>query len=305
MTLTDRIVKNIIKHLIKGQDYRVEIIPLINAEFLDFTVDLFKKVVDAKFHAQAITIDWYRHYFFDTNKFKSDEAAIYLGMNKKTVFNMFNSATKEIVIQAASDNYEGLLKLIDDLVKMESELNVNLTITFRDVSVSLNLSESLVVINALAVKRAALSGSAWSTAGKKVEQPLMMTLCKIFSVPSHYFDQSQRPDSMREVDFFLKDQKNNSYRCEVKLMGKGNPEGADTIFARKSDIFIADKLSDLNKRQAENLGVNWVELRTENGYQRFADILRKLDIPFTDFQGNLDHHLDSIVEEIFYSEQAE
>jgi hypothetical protein len=50
--------------------------------------------------------------------------------------------------------------------------------------------------------------------------------------------------------------------------------------------------------------LNWVELRTENGYKRFADILRKLDIPFTDFQGNLDHHLDGIVEEIFCPKQT-
>ena len=34
MTLTDNVVKNIIRRLMKSQDYRVEVVALINAEFL-------------------------------------------------------------------------------------------------------------------------------------------------------------------------------------------------------------------------------------------------------------------------------
>ncbi len=48
MTLTDQVVKNIIKRLIKGQDYRIEVVALINAEFLQFAIDFFKKVIEAK-----------------------------------------------------------------------------------------------------------------------------------------------------------------------------------------------------------------------------------------------------------------
>jgi hypothetical protein len=43
MTLTDQVVKNIITRVIKSKDYRIEIVNLINAEFLQFAVDLFKK----------------------------------------------------------------------------------------------------------------------------------------------------------------------------------------------------------------------------------------------------------------------
>jgi hypothetical protein len=304
MTLTDQVVKNIIKRLIKGQDYRIEVVALINAEFLQFAIDFFKKVVTAKLENKNISLDWYKKVFLST-KLNPDEIAIHSGLNKKTITNMYNSATKEIIIDASNDHYDVLYRLINSLVENQSDIDLCLTIKFKGVSVEPNINESLLVINTLAVKRAALRGGLWSTAGKQVEKYLMVTLCKIFSVPNRYFDQSQRPDSMREVDFFLKDRGNNFHRCEVKLMGKGNPESADAIFARESNVFIADKLSDLNKQQAENLGVNWIELRTENGYQRFADILHKLDIPFTDFQGNLDHHLDNIVEEIFYSKQAE
>jgi len=38
-------------------------------------------------------------------------------------------------------------------------------------------------------------------------------------------------------------------RTEVKLMGKGNPESADAIFAKEPTIFLANKLFDKNKMQ--------------------------------------------------------
>ena len=45
MTLTDQVVKNIIKRLIKGQDYRIEVVALINAEFLQFAIKKKKKLL--------------------------------------------------------------------------------------------------------------------------------------------------------------------------------------------------------------------------------------------------------------------
>ena len=45
MTLTNQVIKNIIRKLITGNDYRIEIVTLINAEFLQFAIDFFKKVV--------------------------------------------------------------------------------------------------------------------------------------------------------------------------------------------------------------------------------------------------------------------
>lgn len=294
MTLTDQVVKNIIKRLIKGQDYRIEVVSLINAEFLQFAIDFFKKVIEAKLKNENVTIDWYKKTFLNP-KLSADEIAINSGLNKKTITNMYNSATKEIVIDASNEHYDILYQSISTLIENQPDIDLSLTIKFRGVSVELNINESLIVINTLAVKRAALRGGLWSTAGKRVEKYLMATLCKIFSVPFEYFDQSKIPESMREVDFYLiKNEK--YYRCEVKLMGHGNPESADAIFARESDVFVADKLSDLNIQQAEKLKVKWVELRSSNGYRRFATILKSFDIPFVDFQGDLDIHLDKILD---------
>ena len=60
MTITDKVVMEIIRKLIKGEDYRIEVVTLIDAEFLQYAIDFFKTVVDAKLKNQNVTIDWYK-----------------------------------------------------------------------------------------------------------------------------------------------------------------------------------------------------------------------------------------------------
>lgn len=304
MTLTESVAKNIIQKLIKGQDYRIEIVTLINAEFLQYAIDFFKKVIDAKLKSQDITVDWYKQEFLNPN-LPAGEIAIHSGLNKKTIHNMFNSSTKEITIDASNENYDTLFEAIKNLVETEQELELTLTIKFKGVSVDLNISESLIVINTLAVKRAELRGGLWSTAGKRVENPLMLTLCKLFGVSNTNYTRRFRgkpkikPEFEREIDFYLIGNDGNNYKCEVKLMGRGNPESADAVIARGSKVFVADKLSDTNKKQLSSLGVEWVELRSENGYKRFADVLVHLNIPYQDFYGDIDQRLSQIFKDIF------
>lgn len=305
-TLPEEVTKNIIVKLIKGEDYRIEVVTLINAEFLQYVIDFFKKIVNAKLKSKDITVDWYKKEFLD-ERLSSDEIAIHSGLNKKTISNMYNSARKEIVIAASNDHYEQLYSTIQKLVDGEDELNITLTIKFKGVSVDLNVSESLIVINTLAVKRAALRGGLWSTAGKRVEGPLMVTLCKLFGVGDANYEVELKgrstvkteKDFEREVDFYLIGPSKQEYKCEVKLMGKGNPESADAVIARDSKVFVADKLSDTNKRQLDSLGVKWVELRHDSGYKRFKTVLENLNIPYDDFDGDVDIRLDEIFREIF------
>jgi len=172
------------------------------------------------------------------------------------------------------------------------------------VSVDLNVSETLIVINTLAVKRASLRGGLWSTAGKRVEKPLMETLCKLYGVSKRNYRSELKgsdkiEDFTREVDFYLT-KGESDYKCEVKLMGKGNPESADAVIARDSHVFITDKLSETNKAQLDSLGVEWVELRTINGFQRFKKVLQNLKITFTDINPqNLEADIEKAFNEIF------
>ncbi|MCH7973755.1 MAG: CfrBI family restriction endonuclease [Bacteroidetes bacterium] len=304
MTLTEQVAKNIIIKLLKGEDYRIEIVTLINAQFLQYAIDFFKKVVDAKLKNENITTDWYKKEFL-SEELKSEEIAINSGLNKKTISNMYNSATREIVIEASNLHYDQLYNAIRSLVDEESDFNLTLTIKMKTVSVELNISESLIVINTLAVKRAALRGGLWSTAGKRVEKPLMQTLCKLYGVSDANYavkikgkDYTEESSFEREIDFYLVEGINN-HKCEVKLMGKGNPESADAVIARDSKVFVADKLSDTNKNQLDSLNVNWVELRNDNGYKKFSDVLTNLNIPFTGSGEYDDDILNNIFNEIF------
>jgi len=303
MTLTEQVTKNIVRKLINGNDYRIEIVTLINAEFLQFAIEFFKQVAEAKLNNQDINIDWYKKEMLSL-KLSPEEIAINSGLNKKTITNMYNSGTREVVIDASYEHYDTLYKAIDDLTKVE-DLNLSLQIKFNKVSVELDINESLIVINTLAVKRAALRGGLWSTAGKQTEGPLMITLCKLYNVPEENYSIKPRAKRIkkgevnREIDFFLRDN-DKEYKCEVKLMGKGNPESADAVIARDSAVFVADKLSDQNKTQLEKLNVEWVELRNDEGFKRFKNVLENLEIPHSNL-GNIDieRKLDEIFNEIF------
>jgi len=301
MTLKNEVIKKIVMNVVQGQDYRIEIVNLINAEFLQFTIEFFKKVVDAKLSSKDITIDWYKKSFLHEN-LPSDEIAINSGLNKKTINNMYRSATRQIVLEASNEHFQSLYNNIKMLVENENDIDLTLTIKFKGISVDLNVNESLIVINTLAVKRAALRGGLWSTTGKRVEKYLILTLCKLYKVHEEYYNaehfiKNKNKKVDREIDFYLK---NNlkEYKCEIKLMGQGNPECADAIIARNTDVFVADTLSEQNKNQCEQLGICWVACRDKEGFRRFKLALEKFAIPFTDYNGNLAEDLSIILDEL-------
>jgi hypothetical protein len=301
MTLTDQVVKNVITRLIKSRDYRIEIVNLLNAEFLEFAVSFFKKITEAKLNSETISLDWYNSFFRNDNLCSGD-IAINSGLNSKTIFNMYGTGRKSVVIDVSDEHFDLLTKSIQSLLEFESELDLTLTIKFKGVSVDLNINESMVVINTLAVKRAAFRGGLWSTTGKRVEKYLALVLCKLYSVEKEnyntaHFVKNKGKNVDREVDFYLISKK-REYLCEVKLMGRGNPESADSIFARNSDVFIADTLSTQNKNQCNEKGVEWVSLREKEGFRKFKVILENLEIPHKEYKGNLDIDLPKILDDL-------
>ncbi len=140
----------------------------------------------------------------------------------------------------------------------------------------------------------------------------MKTLFEIYSVPVDFYAEKETLITVetkakkgstkmtkvkREIDYYFLSN-GEQFRCEVKLMGTGNSESADGVVARNSDIFIADSLSNQNKKQLNDLDVEWIELRTKDGYKRFADVLRRFNIPFTDFNGDIDKKLGEILNKL-------
>lgn len=286
MTFEDKVIENTINKLLEGKDYREEIINTINIKFLDFSIDFFKRIVNAKFNNQAIDLGWYKNEFIDNEALNPDEIAINSGINKKTITNICGNASKTTVIDVSKVNYEYLIKIISELKSYENnQLDINIIIRYNNISVNLNLIESLIVINTLATKKIALRGGAWSSIGKKVEKPLVDKLCDILKVPlenrdNKFFVKDKNKDFDREIDYKLISKSNRKIKIEVKLMGKGNPESADAVIARDTNIFIADTLSEQNKNQLSYLGVEYLELKNnKNIKEDFKKILDKFFIP--------------------------
>lgn len=290
--------KIVIGNLLKGEDYRIIVVDAINCVFLEFAIEFLKKVVAAKFINKEIDLDWYKKTFLDKNLPKED-IATNSGLNMKTVENMRNSTKKEVVVELADESIDKVHLLINELIENNSEIDLKLTIKFKGVSVDLNINESLVVINAIAVKRASIRGGVWSEVGKRVERPLMETLCKLYSVPKENYDykieKQEKNVTDREVDFYLINE-GRQYKCEVKLMGKGNPESADGAIARGVDVFVADKLSDKGKKIADKKNMQWLELRSKGGFKKFREILENLNVPHKDLVGDPDNLVAAILD---------
>ena len=287
MTVTGLIIKNIIRKLLTGQDYRSEVLTLIDAEFLQFVVDFFKQIVKAKLNKESVTADWYTEEFLSSNSLSNSEVFVYSGTDTTTILN-----SQQIVLDTILKYHDALSDAFNSL---GNNLDMAFTIKFRGVSFGLNLNECLILFNTLAFKRSTLQDRLWSETSKQVEKPLMATLCALFQVPQKYYDQGNLPDSQRESDFYLFDDTGKGFPCEVKLMGKGNPESADAVYARNSRVLVANTLSDLNKEQMDENGIFWVELKDTDDYKRFEHALNALSIPCKPFVGDLQGALDKIL----------
>ena len=299
ITMRTDTAAEIVRRLLSGRDYRDVVVDLIDALFISDVLDFFEKVVYAKMRDDAITTDWYTDHFLDPTLPKED-VAMSGGLNMKTIHNKRRTTRKSVVIEEALEHHDKFVELIESL--SDDSVDINLSISIGRVTVDLTLNESLVVINALAVRRAAIRGGAWSTAGKQVEGPLMETLCHMFMVDERYFTRSLTNDgSLREVDFYLLPPDGDQSKCEVKLMGGGNPESADAVIARDSRVFVASTLSDTNKTQLDQLNVLWTELQTENGFLRFQETLQDLDIPHSELPDKEDYtpEIDRAVQDTF------
>jgi hypothetical protein len=137
-----------------------KIINHINALFFDHIIDFFKQIIDKKMFGENLDSDWYKSNFVQDIQLTKEEIALNAGINMKTITNIKKTSSKNVVIDVARDNYDYLKDLVDKLDSFEDEFFITITLTYNSVSVNLNLSESLLVINALATKKT--SNSWWS-----------------------------------------------------------------------------------------------------------------------------------------------
>jgi hypothetical protein len=104
-TFKDKIIENTVNRLIKGEDYRQEIVNAINIEFFDFVLDFFKKIIETKINDKDLDLKWYKDNFINAENLSIEESSINSGINKKTITNIYSSATKEVVLDVANSNF--------------------------------------------------------------------------------------------------------------------------------------------------------------------------------------------------------
>lgn len=258
MTATGVVIKNIIRKLLSGQDFSSEVLAMIDVECLDHVVDFLKQIVKAKLNEETLPIDWYKEEFLRANSLFEEEIGIYPNISMTTLSN-----NEQIVLNTILNHCDELSDAFNSF-DLEDNFDMTIRIKFRGVGFGLELNESLMFFNTLALKRSVVRDRLWNETEKQVEKPLMITLCALFQVPIKCFDQKNLPESERESDFYLFDETGKDYPCEIKLMGKGNPESADAVFARGGRVLVANKLSDTNKQQMDRDGIHWVELQTKD-----------------------------------------
>ena len=79
-------------------------------------------------------------------------------------------------------------------------------------------------------------------------------------------------------------------------MGKGNPEGADAAHARGTPSVCCEyDLRYWVENNSTRQSIHWVQLRGENSYKRFEQVLTALSIPCQPFEGDLQETLDKIL----------
>ena len=179
------------------------------------------------------------------------------------------------------------------------DIGMKLTLKYNGVGITLTQSEAHIFVGLLGDVLVHARHFFVGELSKRLELPLMLTLAKLYSVPKSHYSAKGLTGQSREVDFHFVDRTGIAHYCEVKLMGKGNPESADSAIARDSNIFIAHTLSAANKEQLTRRNTQWVELRQRDGYQKLFRILQLLDIPCAPFTGDLDAALDDIIPQVF------
>ena len=115
MTFEEGIIQSTVSKLLSGCDYRDEVVNAINSLFFDFSIKFFKRILVAKLNSQAINMEWYRRYFINSQDVIPDEAAVYSGLNRKTITNMHGHATRRIILEAANNNFEYLRSMLTEL----------------------------------------------------------------------------------------------------------------------------------------------------------------------------------------------
>ena len=275
----------IIRLVLSGEGHRPYMTALKSDIYIDFYISFFEEILN---HGQEADFED----IFIKNSDLNDRL-LNIGINEKTVGDTYSSASKEMKEKAIKE----IGKAITEMIQNKETSIEEVSFKFKDNNEYVfNAKDFLKMILSTSTNHAKLKGGFASSFGKQVEKPLIKTICKIFGVSENNYEENDQQDDgsySRETDFYIIDDDNNKFKVEFKMMGRGNPEGADSLYARDTSIFMGDTLSETVKKQCEDNGVYWIELRN-NGWNKFGEVLESLNIKYS-FDEEYKENIEKII----------
>ena len=264
------LISRIIHSIVTGQDYRIFVLATINKRFIDKVEELTAEIFEYKKRGD----NWLEKLLEDTSRKKGKENKFkllwYGGLNDKTVKNMTGGTSKkEVCLEIGKKNLESFRLLLSEIEK-ESPYKIKIIIKKDGEQVELDDLESIIFVNIISAMKLTIQGGAWSEVGKQTEKSLLYVIFTILKIPeSDYiliFDEMKEKGLVenREIDAIVFNKDKEPITIELKLLGIGNPEIGDEALARKVDLFLIDRLTEMMIKESEKIGVKVIEFRREN-----------------------------------------
>ena len=309
-----KLISKIIHSILTGQDYRTYVLATINKRFIDKVQELTTEIFEYKRKGD----NWLETLLDDTYKKKGKENKFKLlwfgGLNDKTVKNMTGGTSKrEVCLDLGKKNIQALKLLLREFENDANLYQIKIIIRKDDEQVELDDVESLFFVNIISAMKLTIQGGAWSEVGKKTEKGLLFAIFRLLQIPEDdyilIFDEMKKKGLVenREIDSIVFNKDKKPITIELKLLGIGNPEIGDEALARKVDLFLIDRLTEMMKKESQKMGVNVIEFRQKDPlmeiYKFFASKDVKCSPPRKMTAKQLESKIETIIEKWRESEE--
>jgi len=178
-------------------------------------------------------------------------------MNDKTVKNMTGGTSKnEVCLEIGKKNLESFRLLFSE-IEDKSPYKIKIIIKKDNEQVELDDLESILFVNIISAMKLTIQGGAWSEVGKQTEKSLLYVIFTILGIPEDdyilIFDEMKKKGLVenREIDAIVFNKDKEPITIELKLLGIGNPEIGDEALARKVDLFLIDRSTEMMIKESE------------------------------------------------------
>lgn len=268
-------IRKTVISVLKGEDYRQHVLSTINSRFLKEV----NKIVGDIFEYKRKGENWLNWMIDDLSKRKGKASRFSLlwlsGLNNKTVRNISGGSSKlELIVELGKKNINSIKRIVQETSTLNNGYELIVKIKKGNESVTLDNTESVIFMNIISTMKLTIQGGAWSEVGKQTEKSLLYTIFTLLQIPSSDYVLFPELISNREIDsiVFRRDNKEKPITIELKLLGIGNPEIGDEAQARKVNLFLVDRMTDMMIKNASKMKVKTIEFRSQSGKNALEEI---------------------------------